>query len=58
MAIDTDFPIGLEWAGQIEQDVAASDYVVLLLSARSVHSQMVLEEAAPRKPRTKSPRET
>jgi hypothetical protein len=45
VAIDTDFPVGVEWAGRIEQDVAASDYVILLLSARSVHSQMVLEEA-------------
>jgi hypothetical protein len=43
--IDTAMSTGTDWGGMIGQRLAASDYLVLLLSVRSVHSEMVREEA-------------
>jgi hypothetical protein len=43
--IDTEIKIGADWGATILDWMAASDFLVLLLSARSVHSEMVREEA-------------
>jgi hypothetical protein len=42
--LDTQIPLGTGWSSEIERQIAASDYVVVLLSAASVRSEMVLEE--------------
>ena len=43
--IDTAISLGADWGSMITEKVMASDFLVLLLSARSVHSEMVREEA-------------
>ena len=43
--IDTEIKIGADWGATVLDWMAASDFFVLLLSARSVHSEMVREEA-------------
>jgi hypothetical protein len=43
--IDSEIKIGADWGATILDWIAASDFFVLLLSARSVHSEMVREEA-------------
>ena len=42
--IDQTMPVGTPWAEQIEQALQASDFLIILLSAESVHSEMVLGE--------------
>ncbi len=42
--IDTMLPIGARWIAQIEAELAQSDFLIVLLSARSIHSEMVLAE--------------
>ena len=37
-------PVGAPWAEQIEQALQQSDVLIILLSAQSVHSEMVLGE--------------
>jgi hypothetical protein len=43
--IDTEIQTGADWGETILEWLAAADFFVLLLSARSVHSEMVREEA-------------
>jgi hypothetical protein len=43
--IGTEVPLGVDWGSLIDEEIARSDYFVLLLSARSAHSEMVREEA-------------
>src|SRR5262249_6583170 len=43
--IDTEIKVGADWGTTILEWLAAADFFVLLLSARSVHSEMVREEA-------------
>jgi hypothetical protein len=42
--IDRDLPIGVEWAEALERQIVTCDYMVVLLSEASVHSEMVLWE--------------
>ncbi|MEO1387650.1 MAG: AAA-like domain-containing protein [Cyanobacteria bacterium J06634_6] len=42
--IDQTMPVGTPWVEQIEQALAQSDVLIILLSAESVHSEMVLGE--------------
>ena len=44
--IDQDLPIGVRWAEQIRLELARSDALIALLSARAVESAMVKEEVA------------
>jgi TIR domain/AAA-like domain len=43
--IDIDIKVGADWGTTILDWIAVSDFFLLLLSARSVHSEMVREEA-------------
>jgi hypothetical protein len=42
--IDQTMKIGVEWAREIERQIVASDYMVILLSEASVNSEMVAME--------------
>ena len=42
--MDISSPVGSRWIEQIEAELAQSDYLIVLLSARSIHSEMVLAE--------------
>jgi hypothetical protein len=42
--IDQTMKVGIEWAREIDQQIEASDYVVVLLSDTSVNSEMVAKE--------------
>ncbi len=42
--IDRLLPVGVRWVEQIEAELARSDFLIVLLSARSIHSEMVLAE--------------
>ncbi|MCH8962326.1 MAG: AAA-like domain-containing protein, partial [Bacteroidetes bacterium] len=42
--IDKLMPVGARWVEQIETELARSDFLIILLSARSIHSEMVLAE--------------
>ncbi|MGI8936326.1 MAG: AAA-like domain-containing protein, partial [Phormidesmis sp.] len=42
--IDQTMPVGTPWEEQIEQALRQSDFLILFLSAQSVHSEMVLGE--------------
>ncbi len=42
--MDTSSPVGADWVKQIEAELARSDFLIVLLSARSVHSEMVRAE--------------
>jgi hypothetical protein len=42
--IDQTMTIGTEWAREIEQQIADSDFLLVLLSDASVHSEMVAKE--------------
>jgi hypothetical protein len=42
--IDTEMPVGTLWADQIESELRATDFLVVLLSAHSVNSEMVKGE--------------
>lgn len=42
--IDIDMPVGISWSDEIERRIAWADYLVVLLSAESVTSEMVLGE--------------
>ena len=42
--IDQTMPVGTPWAARIEQAIGQSDFLIALLSAQSVHSEMVLGE--------------
>ncbi len=42
--IDQTMPVGTRWAAQIETEIRRSDFLITLLSADSVHSEMVLAE--------------
>jgi hypothetical protein len=44
--IDQKITVGLDWAGEIRRQIEQSDYVLVLLSPASVHSEMVVEEVA------------
>jgi hypothetical protein len=44
--IDQTIQVGADWAKTIDQEIAASDYFVILLSAASVNSEMVAVEVA------------
>ena len=44
--IDQSLPIGVTWAQEINRQIAASDFMVVLLSAASVQSEMVAAEVA------------
>jgi hypothetical protein len=42
--IDQTIPVGVEWAREIERQIEQADFMVVLLSATSVHSEMVATE--------------
>ncbi|MEL7354147.1 MAG: AAA-like domain-containing protein [Cyanobacteria bacterium P01_A01_bin.116] len=42
--LDQSMPVGAPWAEQIEQALEQSDFLIIFLSAESVHSEMVLGE--------------
>lgn len=42
--LDTEIRIGEDWVRRIEQEIAAADFMILLISAQSIESQMVAEE--------------
>lgn len=42
--IDQTMPVGAPWAERIEQALQQSDFLIIFLSAQSVHSEMVLGE--------------
>ena len=42
--IDQTMPVGAPWAERIEQALGQSDFLIILLSGESVHSEMVLGE--------------
>ena len=42
--IDQDMPVGTRWAECIEAELRRSDFLIIFLSAASVHSEMVLAE--------------
>ncbi len=42
--IDQDMPVGVPWAGRIEAELRRSDFLITLLSERSIHSEMVKGE--------------
>jgi len=42
--IDTEIKLGADWGAAILNSIAASDFVVVLLSAHSVHNEFVREE--------------
>ncbi len=42
--LDKHMLIGARWAEQIERELARSDYLIVLLSSESVHSEMILGE--------------
>ena len=42
--LDQTMPVGAPWAEQIEQALQQSDFLIIFLSAQSVHSEMVLGE--------------
>jgi hypothetical protein len=42
--IDQDMPVGTRWVERIEQELQRSDFLITLLSAQSVHSEMVFGE--------------
>lgn len=44
--IDQRIAVGLDWASEIRRQIEQSDYVLVLLSPASVHSEMVVEEVA------------
>ncbi|MCB0109079.1 MAG: AAA-like domain-containing protein [Caldilineaceae bacterium] len=44
--IDQKITVGVEWAQEINRQIAASDYLIVLLSAASVESEMVAAEVA------------
>lgn len=44
--IDQKFTVGVEWAQEINRQIEASDYLIVLLSAASVQSEMVAAEVA------------
>jgi ribosomal protein L29 len=44
--IDQDLPVGARWAEQIRVELARSDALITLLSARAVQSAMIREEVA------------
>lgn len=44
--IDTELPIGARWAEQIKVELARSDLLIALMSARAAESEMVREELA------------
>lgn len=44
MFIDTAMGVGVPWAKRIEEELRRSDYLIIFLSAESVHSEMVLAE--------------
>lgn len=42
--IDQTMKVGVEWAGEIRRQIEASDFMLVLLSEASVHSEMVAKE--------------
>jgi len=42
--IDKEIPIGQEWPTTIEQEIKASDFLIVLLSEQSIVSEMVIQE--------------
>ena len=44
--IDQKITVGLDWAAEIHRQIAASDFVLVLLSEASIQSEMVAEEIA------------
>lgn len=42
--IDQDLPVGTRWAARIEEELRRSDFLITLLSAQSVESEMVRAE--------------
>ena len=42
--IDTAMNVGVRWAERIEEELRRSDYLIIFLSAKSVHSEMVQAE--------------
>ncbi|MDY7231369.1 AAA-like domain-containing protein [Hyalangium rubrum] len=42
--VDLTLPVGVEWAKQIEAELQRTDFLVALLSGRSLQSEMTLEE--------------
>ena len=42
--IDQNIKIGVEWAGEIQREIEASDFVLIFLSEASIHSEMVAKE--------------
>ncbi len=43
--IDAGIPLGAKWSDEIERNLAACDYFIVLLSEAAVKSEMVIEEA-------------
>ncbi|MBW4661827.1 MAG: AAA-like domain-containing protein [Drouetiella hepatica Uher 2000/2452] len=52
--IDQTMPVGTRWAERIETEICQSDFLITLLSAKSVHSEMVRAEIEMAHQRSKS----
>src|SRR5262249_9479452 len=42
--IDTTIQIGENWAERIQQEITSADYLIVLLSEHSIHSEMVIAQ--------------